>query len=122
MKRSELISEIAKQGLTEDEKVDYYRVHLVLPKKMLGRGKKYEMYTRIVSDTKPWKNGDCKIPVDNVEGAVVIGTNGDYATIDFIITLERLRPFVEELWKELKNFNYDVMVKMNNADAVGDET
>ena len=117
MELQELVEQIADNGFKEE----YYGFTLFLPRAMLGQGRKYEMYLREEErDTKPWGNGDCSIPVKHVEGALVEKVEGVMAEVSFIMPLEELTLFAENLWDALKDFNFDVKVKVSDDVTVGD--
>ncbi len=117
MELQELIEQITDYGFKEE----YYSFTLFLPKAMLGKGRKYETYLRESNlDTLPWANGDCSIPVEHVEGALIEKVEGEMAEVSFLMPLEELIPFVENLWDALKEFNFDVKVKVIDDVTVGD--
>lgn len=117
MELEELIGLIAERGY----KGEYYRITLVLPKAMLGKGRKYELYHRGFGDAQPWTNGDCGIPVEHVEGALVEDFVGVKVDAAFIIPLDELVPFAEDLWLALKKYDYDIEVKEDET-TVGNKT
>lgn len=118
MELEELIEQIAEYGFVES----YYRITLVLPRKMLGNGKKFEIYSKEHGGEKPWTNKDCKIPIKYTEGAEIGAITRDCVEVAYIISLEELVPFTEELWKALEEFDYWIKVKINDTTTMGNET
>jgi len=123
MKLQEFIKQIADIGLANNGfREEYYRFILFLPNKMLGRGRKESMYVRrLDTGAKPWSNKDFTIPIEHVEGALILSRQDDMAEISFLISLEELRPFAKDLWEALKDYDYNVKVKPNET-SVGDKT
>jgi hypothetical protein len=114
MNMNEILKEITENYFFED----YYRFDLKLPKKIIGRGKTYELYVAPF-DCKPWANGDCKVPLQHVEGAMIKEIISDYVIISFIIDLNNLVPFLQELWQELKEYDYAVELINNGIATMG---
>ena len=118
MELEELIQQIAEYGFVES----HYRINLVLPKKMLGKGKKFRIYNKEYGAVAPWTNKDCKIPIGFVDGAEIGAITSDCVEVAYIISLEYLVPFAEKLWKALEEFDYWVKVKTNETTTLGNET
>lgn len=105
--REDFQTKICEEGFRND----YYRFDLILPRKLLGNGRKFNIFNRDATDyDSGWLRVDCKIPLEHVEGAMIAETNGDHVIVAFIVPVEELRSFVDDLWEELKDFEYDVGV------------
>lgn len=116
MDKLNLLKEITEKYFHED----FYRFDLKLPKKIIGNGRTQEMYIATY-EVKPWVNGDCCIPIEYLEGALIKEKMNDKVIISFVIGLRDLVPFINALWKELKNYDYYVELMDIGTIAVGDE-
>ena len=99
---------------------DYYRFDLNLPKKIIGRGKVHEIYAAPFP-AKPWVNGDCKIPIQYLEGAMIKEIIDDRVIISFILGLDDLLLFLNALSAEVDIENDMELIAVGNG-TLGDET
>ena len=112
-------------------KESHYRFDLILPRALLGKGKKFEIYDReVINGDSNWFRSDCHVPLDDVRGAMIEEMNSKHVVVAFLVPLEKLRDFVDTLWAELEPHDYDVEVvikdddveeKMNNVRTVGNK-
>lgn len=98
---------------------DYYRFDLNLPKKIIGRGKVHEIY-EAPFPAKPWVNGDCNIPIEFLEGALIEKIIDDRVIISFILPISYLLPFFHSLKKNVDVEN-DMELIVVGYGTVGNE-
>ena len=104
--------EIRKEILRNYAREDYYRFDLNLPKSIIGRGRKHEIYVAPF-ECKPWVNGDCKIPIEYLEGAMVKEILDDRVILSFILGRRALSPFLTALG-EITNMNDVELVSLDS--------
>ena len=108
MEREDLFREMHEKGY----QVDCYRFDIIVPRTMLGNGRKFPLLTMAYPDTKSaWFNETCRVPVELVEGVVLEGkVNSRHVRIGFLIPIINIGRFADELWNSLRDCDFDIII------------
>lgn len=88
-------------------KKDCYRFDMLIPRAMLGKGKKFPLYN---SDCEPdessaWVREDCKFPIKYVVGAHLVNGDNGMVRIGVLLDTKQLVSFIKVFLENIKEFN-----------------
>jgi len=109
MNKKDFTQQIHKTGHVKNITGEYYRFDVIVPRTILGKGRKFKMFINDLFESKTgWFTKTCDIPMDCVEGIILIEDINSRVRLGLYILKPDIERFINEMW----------MILQEHADAV----
>jgi len=103
MNKKDFLQQIHKVGEVKNITGEYYRFDIIVPRTILGNGRKFEMFIKDFFESKTgWFTKTCDIPMDCVEGITLIKDIGGKVRLGLYILKPNIDRFINEAWEVLQ--------------------
>lgn len=103
MNKKDFTQQIREIGKVKNSTGEYYRFDIIVPRTILGGGRKFEMFVREGMENKTgWFAETCDLPMDCIEGIILIKDINGKVRLGLYILKPDIKGFINETWKVLK--------------------
>jgi len=103
MNKKDFTQQIHKVGKVKNSTGEYYRFDVIIPRVVLGKGRKFEMFVKEGMENKTgWFTETCDFPMDCVEGIILIKDINGRVRLGLYILKPNIERFISEAWKVLQ--------------------
>ena len=105
MNKKDFTQQIHKTGHVKNATGEYYRFDVIVPRTVLGNGRKFEMFVKEGMENKTgWFTETCDMPMDCIEGIILIKNIDDMVRLGLYILEPNIKTFINEVWKVLQEY------------------